>query len=139
MRRKQLLFSKREKNEKATGMGDENENQEGNLGLPNNNSQQSKNTNNNNKSKNTDSKNNENKTQIEKVSNEVFNKEKIKKKSIKDLNKELNALEIKLKEERNESISKVNELNEEDAKKNAVLTKTHKNILKLANNIKNYH
>ena len=123
MRRKQLLFSKREKNEKATGMGDENENQEGNLGLPNNNSQQSKNTNNNNKSKNTDSKNNENKTQIEKVSNEVFNKEKIKKKSIKDLNKELNALEIKLKEERNESISKVNELNEEDAKKNAVLKK----------------
>ena len=35
MRRKQLLFSKREKNEKATGMGDENENQEGNLGLSN--------------------------------------------------------------------------------------------------------
>ena len=39
-------------------------------------------------------KNNENKTQIEKVSNEVFNKEKIKIKSIKDLNKELNQLEI---------------------------------------------
>ena len=92
MRRKQLLFSKREKNEKATGMGDENENQEGNLGLPNNNSQQSENTNNNNKNKNTESKNNENKTQIEKVSNEVFNKEKIKIKSIKDLNKEADEL-----------------------------------------------
>ena len=123
MRRKQLLFSKREKNEKATGMSDENENQEGNLGLPNNNSQQSENTNNNNKNKNTESKNNENKTQIEKVSNEVFNKEKIKIKSIKDLNKELNQLEIKLKQERNESISKVNELNEEDAKKTAALKK----------------
>ena len=104
-------------------MGDENENQEGNLGLPNNNSQQSENTNNNNKNKNTESKNNENKTQIEKVSNEVFNKEKIKIKSIKDLNKELNQLEIKLKQERNESISKVNELNEEDAKKTAALKK----------------
>lgn len=39
MRRKQLLFSKREKAEKSTTMGEDNENASGNLGLPNNNEQ----------------------------------------------------------------------------------------------------
>ena len=40
MKRKQLLFSKRDKEEKATTMGEGGENQGGNLGLPNNNSKQ---------------------------------------------------------------------------------------------------
>ena len=37
MRRKQLLFSKRDKAEKSTTMGEDGENQGGNLGIPNNN------------------------------------------------------------------------------------------------------
>ena len=70
MRRKQLLFSKRDKAEKATTMGEEAENQGGNLGLPNNNSKQENNQNKNNNDK---KQNNENKNQnqIESIANEV--------------------------------------------------------------------
>ena len=109
MKRKQLLFSKREKAEKSTTMGQEDENLGNNLGLPNNNSQLSENKNNSNAQEQNAQQNNENK-KIEKVSNEVFNNENKKKKSKKDLKKELEKLKKELENERKESISKVNEL-----------------------------
>ena len=87
MKRKQLLFSKREKAEKSTAMGQEDENLGNNLGLPNNNSQLSENKNNSNAQEQNAQQNNENK-KIEKVSNEVFNNEIKKKKSKKELKKE---------------------------------------------------
>ena len=80
MRRKQLLFSKREKEEKSTAMGQEDEKLEGNLGLPNNNSDLPENNNDKNVQNPNAQQNNENKTQIEKVSTEVFKNENIIKK-----------------------------------------------------------
>ena len=120
MKRKQLLFSKREKAEKSTTMGQEDENLGNNLGLPNNNSQLSENKNNSNAQEQNAQQNNENK-KIEKVSNEVFNNENKKKKSKKDLKKELEELKKELENERKESISKVNELNEKDIQTNKEL------------------
>lgn len=121
MRRKQLLFSKREKAEKATTMGEDNENTEGILGVPNDNTKKTKNTSTQKSQDNNKTKNNESKTQIEQVSNEAFNTETKPKKTKKDLKKELEKLKTQLIEERKESISKVNELNNEDTQKNLEL------------------
>ena len=118
MRRKQLLFSKREKAEKATTMGEDDENTGGNLGLPNNNTQNQENNNEQNPKKGKNSKNNQDAKKIENVSNEVFNKENENKKSKKKLNEELEKLKKELAMERDQSISKVSELNEEDIQKN---------------------
>ena len=130
MRRKQLLFSKRDKAEKATTMGEEAENQGGNLGLPNNNSKQE---NNQNKNNNDQKQNNENKNQnqIESITNEVGYEPKPKK-SKKALEQELMELQKKLEEERNFSITETNRLNEEDNKKNIELKKlttTYNNLI----------
>jgi hypothetical protein len=130
MRRKQLLFSKRDKAEKATTMGEEAENQGGNLGLPNNNSKQE---NNQNKNNNEQKQNNENKNQnqIESIANEVGYEPKPKK-SKKALEQELMELQKKLEEERNFSITETNRLNEEDNKKNIELKKlttTYNNLI----------
>ena len=130
MRRKQLLFSKRDKAEKATTMGEEAENQGGNLGLPNNNSKQENNQNKNNNDK---KQNNENKNQnqIESLANEVGYEPKPKK-SKKALEQELMELQKKLEEERNFSITETNRLNEEDNKKNIELKKlttTYNNLI----------
>ena len=131
MRRKQLLFSKREKEEKSTAMGQEDEKLEGNLGLPNNNSDLPENNNDKNVQNPNAQQNNENKTQIEKVSTEVFNNENIIKKPKKDLKKELEELKKELQIQRKESISKVTELNEKDIK----TTKELKELTNKYNNL----
>ena len=59
MRRKQLLFSKREKAEKSTTMGEDNENTGGNLGIPNNNNQMSETNNDQTPQENKNTKNND--------------------------------------------------------------------------------
>ena len=127
MRRKQLLFSKRDKAEKSTTMGEDNENQGGNLGVPNNNSSQYENSNadisKQSSQENNKNKNNGENTQIENVSNEVFNQEQKSKNKKIDLNQELEELKQKLKEERDESILQVNNLNQEDTQKNTELKK----------------
>ena len=131
MRRKQLLFSKREKAEKSTTMGDYNENSEGVLGVPNSNTKRSKNSNEKEPQEQNKSKNNEDKTQIEKVSTETFNNDKLEK-TKKNLDKELETLKNQLIEERNTSITKVNELNEIDTQKNVelkILTSKFNNMI----------
>lgn len=125
MRRKQLLFSKRDKAEKSTTMGEDNENQGENLGLPNNNSSQYENSNadisKRSSQENNKNKNNGENTQIEYVSNEAFNQDQKQKNKKKDLNQELEELKQKLKEERDESILLVNNLNQEYDEKNIEL------------------
>ena len=127
MRRKQLLFSKRDKAEKSTTMGEDNENQGGNLGLANNNSSQYENSNADISKQSSQeynkNKNNGENTQIENVSNEVFNQEQKSKNKKIDLNQELEELKQKLKQERDESILQVNNLNQEDSQKNTELKK----------------
>ena len=120
MRRKQLLFSKRDKAEKSTTMGEDGENQGGNLGIPNNNSQQDSNADKTPKGKNKNNNNGE--TQIENISNEVLY-EKKQKKQKKSLDEELIELQKQLEEERVNSINEANRLNEEDNKKNTELKK----------------
>ena len=88
MRRKQLLFSKREKAEKSTTMGEDNENTGGNLGIPNNNNQMFETNNDQTPQENKNTKNNDGQKKIEKVSNETFNNENEKKKPKKNLNEE---------------------------------------------------
>ena len=121
MRRKQLLFSKREKAEKSTTMGEDNENASGNLGLPNNNEQMPEANNDQTPQENKNMKNNDEQKKIEKVSNETFNNEAEKKKPKKNLNEELDKLKKELAKEREESILKVTILNEEDIQKNMEL------------------
>ena len=124
MKRKQLLFSKRDKAEKATTMGEDSENQGGNLGLPNNNSKQENNPNINNNE-------NKNQNQIENITNEVSYEPKQKKQK-KPLEQELKELQKKLEEERNYSITETNRLNDEDNKKNIELKKlttTYNNLI----------
>ena len=121
MRRKQLLFSKREKAEKSTTMGEDNENASGNLGLPNNNEQMPETNNDQTPQENKNMKNNDEQKKIEKVSNETFNNEAEKKKPKKNLNEELDKLKKELAKEREESILKVTILNEEDIQKNMEL------------------
>ena len=120
MRRKQLLFSKRDKAEKSTTMGEDGENQGGNLGIPNNNSQQDSNADKTPKGQNKNYNNGE--TQIENISNEVLYDPKQKKQK-KSLDEELIELQKQLEEERVNSINEANRLNEEDNKKNAELKK----------------
>ena len=120
MRRKQLLFSKREKAEKSTTMGEDGENQGGNLGIPNNNSQQDSNADKTSKGQNKNYNNDE--TQIENISNEVLYDPKQKKQK-KSLDEELIELQKQLEEERVNSINEANRLNEEDNKKNTELKK----------------
>ena len=115
MRKKQLLFSKRDKAEKATTMGEDAENQGGNLGLPNNNSKQENNP-------NINKNENKNQNEIENITNEVSIEAK-KKKPKKALEQELIELKKKLEEERNYSITETNRLNEEDNKKKIELKK----------------
>ena len=124
MKRKQLLFSKRDKAEKATTMGEDSENQGGNLGLPNNNSKQENNPNINNNE-------NKNQNQIENITNGVSYEPKQKKQK-KPLEQELKELQKKLEEERNYSITETNRLNDEDNKKNIELKKlttTYNNLI----------
>ena len=121
MRRKQLLFSKREKAEKSTTMGEDNENTGGNLGIPKNNEQKPETNNNQISQENKSMKNNDDQKKIEKVSNETFNDETVKKKPKKNLNEELDKLKKELAKEREESILKVTILNEEDIQKNMEL------------------
>ena len=111
MRRKQLLFSKRDKAEKSTTMGEDGENQGGNLGIPNNNSQQDSNADKTPKGQNKNYNNGE--TQIENISNEVLYDPKQKKQK-KSLDEELIELQKQLEEERVNSINEANRLNEED-------------------------
>ena len=120
MRRKQLLFSKRDKAEKSTTMGEDGENQGGNLGIPNNNSQQDSNADKTPKGQNKNYNNGE--AQIENVSNEVLYDPKQKKQK-KSLDEELIELQKQLEEERVNSINEANRLNEEDNKKNTELKK----------------
>ena len=120
MRRKQLLFSKRDKAEKSTTMGEDGENQGGNLGIPNNNSQQDSNADKTPKGQNKNYNNGE--TQIENISNEVLYDPKQKKQK-KSLDEELIELQKQLEEERVNSINEANRLNEEDNKKNTELKK----------------
>ena len=120
MRRKQLLFSKRDKAEKSTTMGEDVENQGGNLGIPNNNSQQDSNADKTPKGQNKNYNNGE--TQIENISNEVLYDPKQKKQK-KSLDEELIELQKQLEEERVNSINEANRLNEEDNKKNTELKK----------------
>ena len=120
MRRKQLLFSKRDKAEKSTTMGEDGENQGGNLGIPNNNSQQDSNADKTPKVQNKNYINGE--TQIENISNEVLYDPKQKKQK-KSLDEELIELQKQLEEERVNSINEANRLNEEDNKKNTELKK----------------
>ena len=120
MRRKQLLFSKRDKVEKSTTMGEDGENQGGNLGIPNNNSQQDSNADKTPKGQNKNYNNGE--TQIENISNEVLYDPKQKKQK-KSLDEELIELQKQLEEERVNSINEANRLNEEDNKKNTELKK----------------
>ena len=115
MRRKQLLFSKRDKAEKATTMGEDAENQGGNLGLPNNNSKQEKNP-------NINKNENKNQNEIENITNEVSYEAKQKKQK-KALEQELIELKKQLEKERNYSITETNRLNEEDNKKKIELKK----------------
>ena len=130
MKRKQLLFSKRDKEEKATTMGEGGENQGGNLGLPNNNSKQGE--------KNKDkTPNNEGQTQIENVSNEVLYDPK-QKKPKKSLDQELIELQKQLEEERKNSITETNRLNEEDTKRNNELKKLTTMYNNLIQALKNY-
>ena len=117
MRRKQLLFSKREKAEKATTTGESNDNPEGLLGVPKDNSKNSQNNQEDNISQLENSKNNENRQQIEKVSNEEFNDQKAKKKSSKSLKEELDKLKEELIKERNDSVSTINDLNYKNEEK----------------------
>ena len=120
MRRKQLLFSKRDKAEKSTTMGEDGENQGGNLGIPNNNSQQDSNADKTPKGQNKNYNNGE--AQIENISNEVLYDPKQKKQK-KSLDEELIELQKQLEEERVNSINEANRLNEEDNKKNTELKK----------------
>ena len=120
MRRKQLLFSKRDKAEKSTTMGEDGENQGGNLGIPNNNSQHDSNADKTPKGQNKNYNNGE--TQIENISNEVLYDPKQKKQK-KSLDEELIELQKQLEEERVNSINEANRLNEEDNKKNTELKK----------------
>ena len=134
MRRKQLLFSKREKAEKSTTMGEDNENTGGNLGIPNNNNQMSETNNDQTPQENKNTKNNDGQKKIEKVSNETFNNENEKKKPKKNLKEELDKLKKELAKEREESILKVSILNEEDIQKNTdlkVLTNKFNSMLQI--------
>ena len=134
MRRKQLLFSKREKAEKSTTMGEDNENTGGNLGIPNNNNQMSETNKDQTPQENKNTKNNDGQKKIEKVSNETFNNENEKKKSKKNLREELDKLKKELAKEREESILKVSILNEEDIQKNTdlkVLTNKFNSLLQI--------
>ena len=110
MRRKQLLFSKRDKSEKATGMGDQNESPE------------------------KADKNN----QKENVSNEVFNKDNKSKKPKKSSNKQIEELKQQLIEERNISISKLNELNIKNEEKSIEIKSLSDNFKKMINKLKEY-
>ena len=118
MRRKQLLFSKREKAEKSTTMGEDNDNPSGNLGVPNNNSQNQDDNNDKISKDQQNLQNEEDPKKIENVSNEVFNNENENKKPKKNLNEELEKLKQELAMERDQSITKISELNEEDIQKN---------------------
>ena len=110
MRRKQLLFSKRDKSEKATGMGDQNESPE---------------------------KANKN-NQKENVSNEVFNKDNKSKNPKKSSNKQIEELKQQLIEERNISISKLNELNIKNEEKSIEIKSLSDNFKKMINKLKEY-
>ena len=112
MRRKQLLFSKREKAEKSTTMGEDNDNPSGNLGVPNNNSQNQDDNNDKISKDQQNLQNEEDPKKIENVSNEVFNNENENKKPKKNLNEELEKLKQELAMERDQSITKISELNE---------------------------
>ena len=133
MRRKQLLFSKRDKSEKAIGTGDPDENPEGLLDVPNNNNEISQN-NSKNKNQSKTGKNNE----IENVSNEAFDSESVKKKNKKNLQEELEKLKQELIKERNDSISIVNDLNAEDEEKNIELKKLTTDFNKMIQQLKDY-
>jgi hypothetical protein len=101
-------------------MGEDGENQGGNLGIPNNNSQQDSNADKTPKGQNKNYNNGE--TQIENISNEVLYDPKQKKQK-KSLDEELIELQKQLEEERVNSINEANRLNEEDNKKNTELKK----------------
>jgi hypothetical protein len=128
------IFSKREKAEKSTTMGEDNENTGGNLGIPNNNKQMSETNNDQTPQENKNTKNNDGQKKIEKVSNETFNNENEKKKPKKNLKEELDKLKKELAKEREESILKVSILNEEDIQKNTdlkVLTNKFNSLLQI--------
>ena len=133
MRRKQLLFSKRDKSEKAIGTGDPDENPERLLDVPINNNEISQN-NSKNKNQSKTGKNNE----IENVSNEAFDSESVKKKNKKNLQEELEKLKQELIKERNDSISIVNDLNAEDEEKNIELKKLTTDFNKMIQQLKDY-
>ena len=133
---KKVLVSKNEKTDKATSTREINENMNG-AGKIQENGQNEENLNNKNSKKNKKKKDiNENK--IEKVANgSLKNASKNIEKENIDLTKELNSLEKKVKEERENFLNKIKELNDDNDKKNIQineLTEEYKKSLKFLKN-----
>ena len=154
--KRNLLFSKREKADKSTSMGDEQENMRGLLGINKNNQQEQKSENkeankeeekkdNENKKKDKGKKKKDNENKIEKTGSELIKKTTSSKRDLPaiinendQLTQQIETLKKDIEKEREEFLEEIKENKKENRIKNAELKKLTNNYNQKIEILKNY-
>ena len=146
MKQNNLLFSKRNKADKGTSMGEENNNIKGVFGIPQSPSKASNSKNKNKKEEveTNKNKNKNNEKKIQKVADDYLknttsnNRLAILQKETNKLKEKIKSLEEKISKERNDLIKEINQIDEETKKNNTTIKKLSTQFNKQIEVLKKY-